>query len=79
MKQNVQSAKEWLELEMKIDRSRWAVARKRAEEIVQDMGYNKGDEEYEVMVHCESKQLWDEANEREMYKRSYDYYLHDEE
>ena len=64
--------KEFLELEMEIDRLRWEIARENAEDLVRARGWSENDEDFLFQVEDETKRQWEEDFDREMNKRGLD-------
>ena len=60
------------ELEVQIGYQRYREARKLAEEIVRDLGWNEKDDDFHFQIEQETKKQWDELYQRDMHEEFLD-------
>lgn len=60
-------------LEIEIEQYQWDAARELAEDIIEEMGWKKDDEDYEYQLKEETERLYEEERERDYFKRRYRY------
>jgi hypothetical protein len=60
------------EREVQIGYQRYREARKLAEEVVRDLGWNEKDDDFHLQIEEETKRRWDELYKRDMHEEFFD-------